>query len=618
MSDKKNKLIAYLGIPALIYVAMEVFYILSNVEYARIPWIPGFIFCLIILFAIFYLINGFIGNTYYTTVIVSIFIFILLVVDQMKIALSNDPVFLNDILFLNSTGTMMDILRVSIWGIIVRYALLVVLLIVAFVYITRLAKIFCVKRFSVKHRLLQVFLPLILFVTMFLPFKSVTDPFMIIFFNIEGRQDSYATTNMGYYFKFGFLSGIYGNYIENRLVVPDDYDNNELVDVLQDVDISNEDTGGFGQPNIMMIFSESFWDIDCISEQVKFNKEVAPNFKKLSRQGKLINMISPSYGGISANVEYEMLTSGSIKFFSRGYIPYMQLYRDEKYYNSPSVIKELRNNGYMTHLTSTWEPSLFNCQKVYEYMGVDKVEYDIDLEDSYKKGGRISDEYVAEHVKDVFDNKEKGEKLFYMVMTAQAHMPFPKDKYKKDEYDIEIEESNLSGEEEDTIRCYAQGVYDADKQLKMLYDYIQTLDEPTLLIFYGDHLPYLKTESSDDITKHLDYFNTEDDILNYYRRYNTQCLILSNYLEDSDYITKDTDYLGPDMIMPYVLNKMDIKVSNYYKWLYTMRHFLPSSNLSVSIDNDGKLYDTSLLEGKMKECFDLRNKMNWKQFIAVE
>ena len=208
MSDKKNKLIAYLGIPALIYVAMEVFYILSNVEYARIPWIPGFIFCLIILFAIFYLINGFIGNTYYTTVIVSIFIFILLVVDQMKIALSNDPVFLNDILFLNSTGTMMDILRVSIWGIIVRYALLVVLLIVAFVYITRLAKIFCVKRFSVKHRLLQVFLPLILFVTMFLPFKSVTDPFMIIFFNIEGRQDSYATTNMGYYFKFGFLSGI--------------------------------------------------------------------------------------------------------------------------------------------------------------------------------------------------------------------------------------------------------------------------------------------------------------------------------------------------------------------------------------------------------------------------
>ena len=91
--------------------------------------------------------------------------------------------------------------------------------------------------------------------------------------------------------------------------------------------------------------------------------------------------------------------------------------------------------------------------------------------------------------------------------------------YKKDEYDIEIEESNLSGEEEDTIRCYAQGVYDADKQLKMLYDYIQTLDEPTLLIFYGDHLPYLKTESSDDITKHLDYFNTEDDILNYYRSY---------------------------------------------------------------------------------------------------
>ena len=150
---------------------------------------------------------------------------------------------------------------------------------------------------------------------------------MICFFNIEGRQDSYATTNMGYYFKFGFLSGIYGQHIENRLEEPEGYSSEELIDVLDNVDLSGEDVGGFGKPNIIMIFSESFWDIDYL-EEVKFDKTVAPNFNRLKKEGKLINMISPSYGGISANVEYEMLTSGSIKFFTRGYIPYMRLCRD--------------------------------------------------------------------------------------------------------------------------------------------------------------------------------------------------------------------------------------------------------------------------------------------------
>ncbi len=615
MNEKKVKLISFLAVPSLIYLAMEVFYILSNVEYARIPWIPGFIFCFIILMLAYICLYGVLGSTYRSAIGLSAFLFILLIVDQVKIALSDDPVFLNDVLFLNSTGTFMGILKDSLWGLIVRYLLLVILLGVSFVWICKFSKKYDYRKLNWKLRTTFIAAPIAFFIIIFLPIKAITNPIMVCFFNVEGRQDSYATTNMGYYFKFGFLSGIYGQHIENRLEIPKGYDNDELEEALAQVDMSGEQVGGFGQPNIIMIFSESFWDIDYLDD-VKFNKPVAENYEKLKKQGKLINMISPSYGGISSNVEYEMLTSGSIKFFTRGYIPYMQLYRDDKYFNSPSVIKELHNNGYKTQITSTWEPSLFNCEKVYEYFGVDKVEYDKDLTDSYNKGGRISDDYVAEHIMDVFNDKPSDEKLFYMVLTAQAHMPFPADKYS--EYDIDIEESKLSDDENDTIRSYAQGAYDADKQLKKVYDYIQTLDEPTIIIFYGDHLPYLKTESGDDVTKNLEYFNTDDEQLNAYRRYNTQCLILSNYLEESDYITEDTDYLGPDMIMPYVMNKMDIKLSNYYKWLFTTRHTLPASNLSVSVDTKGKLYDTNSLEGSMKETFDLRKKMNWKQFIAVE
>ena len=83
MSERRKKLITYLGIPSLVYLAMEVFYILSNVEYARIPWIPGFIFCWIIFMAIYYFVYGISGSTYRSTVIVSVFLFVLLIIDQV-------------------------------------------------------------------------------------------------------------------------------------------------------------------------------------------------------------------------------------------------------------------------------------------------------------------------------------------------------------------------------------------------------------------------------------------------------------------------------------------------------------------------------------------------------
>ncbi len=219
---------------------------------------------------------------------------------------------------------------------------------------------------------------------------------------------------------------------------------------------------------------------------------------------------------------------------------------------------------------------------------------------------------MAERLIQELKEKPKDEKLFTMILTAQAHMPFNFDKY--EDYDISIVDSKLDPEEEDTIRSYAQGVYDADKQLKEVYDFIQTYEEPTILIFYGDHLPYLKNEKGEDITKKLEYFNTGDSTEDLYRKYHTQCLILTNYDIGED----DIDYMGPDLVMDYLLNNMDLEVSPYYQWLYTTIDKLPASNLYVSVDKNGNKYKTSKLTGTMKDTFDLRRKMNWKYFVEVE
>ena len=612
MNEKhKSKIHALVTVPFLLFLVFQCYYMLCNITYARIICIQGLFFSFLLFWGIYMFVFGCMNNVYRTTVLLSAALVLFGIVNQLKIAYSDTPVFLSDFFFLNSAGTFMDILKGTIMGIILKYLVIIVAFLTGIVYICKFAK--NRNEFSIRKRFraFYIILPILFMVIISVPNKNISHFMLKTFFSIDERQDNYATTNMGYYFKFGVFGGLYGQNLESRLEEPDGYDPSELEQLVEESCKKKRNSHKFGKPNIVMIFSESFWNIDDMKE-VRFDQPVASNFEQLKQKGILVDMISPSYGGISSNVEYEMLTGSSIKFFSSGYIPYMQLYIDDKYIKAPSVIQELKRNGYKTHITSTWESSLFNCKSVYEYFGVDVTEYKEDLKDSYKKGGRISDAYVAERLIQELKEKPKDEKLFTMILTAQAHMPCNFDKY--EDYDISIVDSKLDPEEEDTIRSYAQGVYDADKQLKEVYDFIQTYEEPTILIFYGDHLPYLKNEKGEDITKKLEYFNTGDSTEDLYRKYHTQCLILANYDIGED----DIDYMGPDLVMDYLLNNMDLEVSPYYQWLYTTIDKLPASNLYVSVDKNGNKYKTSKLTGTMKDTFDLRRKMNWKYFVEVD
>lgn len=62
------------------------------------------------------------------------------------------------------------------------------------------------------------------------------------------------------------------------------------------------------------------------------------------------------------------------------------------------------------------------------------------------------------------ENKEKNKKIFYMNCTIQSHQSYNIEKY--DKYDISISSSKLDEDLSNTILSYAQGAYDADKQLR--------------------------------------------------------------------------------------------------------------------------------------------------------
>ena len=620
---KNKQYIKMILIPLILDILVEAFYKCNNIDSGKNPIISTHIIGFIIVCLFFFIILGVLKSAFRTTVTLSVSIFIILIVNQLKIVYSSNPVFLRDVSFLKSPGTFLDIMEENVFDILGSLFFPILILAACLALLC-----FVVYKFNYiievkKTRIIFSVSSLVIFLVLLLPIKPINNIFINTFYKIDEQKNNNTVSNTKYYFQHSFFGGILGEYLTTMLREPDDYNYDEMQEILVGIDSTENMTAGisdnnidivgesekWGKPNIIMVFSESFFDMSVVNE-IEFDKDITANFKKLSNEGLLVNMISPTFGGISCNPEFEMLTGGSMKFFPDNYIPYLNLYTSDIYKNSTSIINELNNNGYDTHMLSCWGPDLFNSEKVYDYFDYKETEYLTSVDKKYKKGGRVSDDYVADKIIETFDNKGENP-LFHISLTAENHMPFTKGKYS--EYDLSIKSSSLTDEENDILLSYAEGVYHADQQLSKLYQYIQTLEEPTLLIFYGDHLPFLKNKEGNDVYDKLSYFNTGDELLDSYRMYNTQCIILDNFGANHEEI----EYLGYDLVMSYVLNHMEMELSPYYKWLYTTIHDLPAANKQVAVDRFGVLYKTSEISAKMKETFQIREKMNWQMFVNI-
>lgn len=601
----KNKIIKNLVVwlePLLIIETFELFFMICNETTKQTDIRTIYIFMEFFVLYLFYLLLHLIFKKNYIAVsIFSISLFIFSIINQVVIYYTQSPIFFSDLLFIFSSSELVNIVGDTLFTALGTFLLQIV-------YYLTVTIFFILLAFNVKSTLDNKVIrypsicAIVLFIVfLFNPTKGFRNYMVNNIYHMNKRVD-YSTfiENIDYIGSRGILVGMYANYLENRIYKPDDYNDKEIEDALNNVNELDDNT--FGKPNIIVVFAESFWNIDDV-EDIKFDKKVAENYNNLKDKGIYFEMISPSYGGVSANVEFEFLTGANLMYFGKGFIPYMQLYTNSKYKNNPSIIQELKNNDYYTKIITYTEKTLFSCGRFYKFLDVDHTEYNYPIDKKYQKGDNVSDEYVFDKIIEEFENKEKGKKEFYMTLTMQGHMPYTKDKY--DNYDIKLVESNYDSKVNEQLEAYAQGIYDMDKQIKRLYDYIQEYDEPTIIVFYGDHLPYLKYISQGK------YFNTDDKLLNIYRKYNTESLILANFdIKEDNY-----KYLGPDLLGTYILNRMDIDISKYYKWLYKTIDILPSSNLYISSDKDGNVYNTNTLNDDMYDIYKLRRNVQYKYFI---
>ncbi|WP_258000453.1 sulfatase-like hydrolase/transferase [Bacillus sp. Marseille-P3661] len=327
------------------------------------------------------------------------------------------------------------------------------------------------------------------------------------------------------------------------------------------------------KPNIIMIMNEAFWD-PTLLQAVNFSKDPMPTVRS-NQSGWLL---SPQFGGGTANIEFEALTGLSVSFLPTGSIAYQQFVSRPV----PSMASLLRDQGYNPVAIHPYYSWFWSREKVYPLIGFDQFISLDNFEGATYRGPYIADQEVNKRI--ISQTEKSEEPVFIYAVTMQNHGPYEKNRYK--EVDVTVESSILSPESIDSLTSYTQGVVEADRSLEELINYYKKSEEPTILVFFGDHLPFLGA----NYLTYLEAGYIESagpwSLEEYQRMRATPLVLWSNYMVEK----VELPVMSGSFLPPYIMELAQLEKPLYYQFLEHYSGQLSGFTTSIKTTPNGELY----------------------------
>ncbi len=324
--------------------------------------------------------------------------------------------------------------------------------------------------------------------------------------------------------------------------------------------------------NLIVIMNESFSDLAEVFD-LETNTDPLPFFHSLTENTIRGTAYSSVFGGTTANSEYEFLTGNTMAFLPEGTVPFHMYVGEEE----PNLGSQLGSLGYRTVFLHPYLSSGWNRRAVYKSFGFDEIHFQGDFTDPAYMRNYITDQSNYEELIRRYEAKEEGESLFIFNVTMQNHSAYnvPWTGLDKTVW--------LTGDLEgrySTVDQYLSLLRQSDSALEYLIGYFSQVEEPTMILFFGDHQPQVATNF---YTEMLGGDFEKVDIATAQQRQEVPFFLWANYdIPEEDGVVTSLNYLSALLV-----ETAGLPMTDYQRFLLQLQEWVPALNAMGYMDTDG-------------------------------
>lgn len=326
---------------------------------------------------------------------------------------------------------------------------------------------------------------------------------------VVGFQTNHLTTRFpnlaDAYNDYGFAYCFSLSVFDRGVNRPNDYSEDEMTEILDQIygESEGEDSDDEQKkPNVVFVQLESFFDVKYINE-LTYSEDPVPNFTALKEQYPSGFLTVPVIGAATINVEFEVLTGMRIRDFGAGEYPYRTILSEN---TCETIAYDLLASGYRTHAIHNNEGTFYQRNEVYKNLGFESftsIEYFPNP--TYNPYGWAEDAMLTDEILHLLSSSEESD--FVFTVAVQSHGDYPDD-YVAVEGDVTVTGGASNAATLSRYNYYVSQLHAVDEFVKAIYNEVMALEEDTILVLYGDHLPTLVKDSGITLSEMND-FQTE-------------------------------------------------------------------------------------------------------------
>ena len=309
------------------------------------------------------------------------------------------------------------------------------------------------------------------------------------------------------------------------------------------------------QVNIISIMLEAYMDLSVFeNDRFQLSQDLYAPLHELQAECVSGPLVTNIFAGGTKDTEQGFLTG----------------YTDPGTYRSPvnTYVWYLRSQGYTTegfHPGGGW---FYNRKNVNEYFGFERYLFveDFEVEDR-------SDEFFFSELKEMWESRDKSAPYFNYSLSFQNHGGYDTASTGEVSYVVQGE---LSDETYNMLNNYLTGVADTTQRLAGLADYFRDYEEPVVLVFFGDHMPWMGNGNSGytDMGLNLD-LGDQEGFLNYYStRYYIWANDAAKAVTGNDFVGEG-EAISPCFLMSKVFDLCGWEGPAYMQAMRTVSQRLP-------------------------------------------